>query len=152
MRIEGICINTDGGYLDGSIRRLEDSLAYAQACGFDGVELSLAGLDLVVGGRANGRQVDRVLEAIRGYDGTITAHAPDRLNLAHPQSIPGCPPELSLEMDVFRACLEVCPILRPEEGYRERCRRRIDALGLEDEVCGICVRVCWEANQQISKS
>lgn len=43
------------------------------------------------------------------------------------------------------ACLEVCPILRPEEGYRERCRRRLGALGLEDEVCGICVRVCWEA-------
>ena len=43
------------------------------------------------------------------------------------------------------ACLEVCPILRPEEGYRERCRRRLEALGLEDEVCGICVRVCWEA-------
>ncbi|MBC8264281.1 MAG: hypothetical protein H8E47_09185 [Anaerolineales bacterium] len=43
------------------------------------------------------------------------------------------------------ACLEVCPILRPEEGYRERCRRRLKALGLEDEVCGICVRVCWEA-------
>ena len=42
------------------------------------------------------------------------------------------------------ACLEVCPILRPEEGYRERCRRRLKALGLEDEVCGICVRVCWE--------
>ncbi len=43
------------------------------------------------------------------------------------------------------ACLEVCPILHPEEGYRERCRRRLKALGLEDEVCGICVRVCWEA-------
>jgi len=43
------------------------------------------------------------------------------------------------------ACLEVCPILRPEEGYRERCRCRLRALGLEDEVCGICVRVCWEA-------
>ena len=45
------------------------------------------------------------------------------------------------------ACLEVCPILRPEEGYRERCRRRLRTLGLEDEVCGICVRVCWEAVQ-----
>ena len=43
-----------------------------------------------------------------------------------------------------RVCLEVCPILRPEEGYRERCRRHLNALGLEDEVCGICVRVCWE--------
>jgi epoxyqueuosine reductase QueG len=43
------------------------------------------------------------------------------------------------------ACLEVCPILRQQEGYRERCRRRLRDLGLEDEVCGICVRVCWEA-------
>ena len=43
------------------------------------------------------------------------------------------------------ACLEVCPILHPKEGYRERCRRRLKALGLEDEVCGICVRACWEA-------
>jgi len=49
------------------------------------------------------------------------------------------------------ACLEVCPILRSEEGYRERCRRQIFTLGLEDEVCGICVRVCWEANQTIEK-
>jgi epoxyqueuosine reductase QueG len=53
------------------------------------------------------------------------------------RSLPGC--------GDCNACLEVCPILRPEDGYRERCRRRIDALGLEDEVCGICVRVCWEA-------
>jgi epoxyqueuosine reductase QueG len=49
------------------------------------------------------------------------------------------------------ACLEVCPILRPEEGYRERCRRRLRALGLEDEVCGICVRVCWEAVRDFDK-
>jgi epoxyqueuosine reductase QueG len=42
------------------------------------------------------------------------------------------------------ACLEVCPILREAAEYREACRRRLRALGLEDEVCGICVRVCWE--------
>ena len=52
-----------------------------------------------------------------------------------------------------RACLDVCPIL-PREGaparfqqgggYRERCRRRISHLGLEADVCGVCVRVCWE--------
>jgi epoxyqueuosine reductase QueG len=60
------------------------------------------------------------------------------------RSLPGC--------SDCNACLEVCPILRPEDGYRERCRRRIDALGLEDEVCGICLRACWEANQRIGKS
>ena len=43
-----------------------------------------------------------------------------------------------------RACLEVCPVLHRADDYREACRRRIDRLGLEDEVCGICVRVCWE--------
>jgi sugar phosphate isomerase/epimerase len=109
--IEGICINTDGAYLDGSVSRLQESLAHARACGFDGVELSLHGLDLVVGGRVNGRQLDRVLQVVGGYDGIVTAHAPDRLNLAFPQSIPGCRPELSLEVDVFSACLEVCGAL-----------------------------------------
>jgi len=49
-----------------------------------------------------------------------------------------------------RACLEVCPILRegargPDpNAYREMCRRHIVSLGLDDEVCGICVRRCWE--------
>jgi epoxyqueuosine reductase QueG len=65
-----------------------------------------------------------------------TVFVPQRLSL-NDKHLPGC--------GNCRACLEVCPILRPEEGYRERCRRRLRALGLEDEVCGICVRVCWEA-------
>ncbi|HNR95456.1 MAG TPA: hypothetical protein PKJ21_07545 [Anaerolineae bacterium] len=53
-----------------------------------------------------------------------------------------------------RACLDLCPLL-PREGaqtlgrkggdYRERCRRRISRLGLEADVCGVCVRVCWES-------
>ena len=43
-----------------------------------------------------------------------------------------------------RVCVEVCPILHQGEEYPESCRRRIQALGLEDDVCGICVRVCWE--------
>jgi len=42
------------------------------------------------------------------------------------------------------ACLDACPIVRQGGEYREVCRRRLNALGLEDEVCGICVRVCWE--------
>lgn len=43
-----------------------------------------------------------------------------------------------------QACLDVCPVLRQGGEYREKCRRRLQALGLDDEVCGICVRVCWE--------
>jgi epoxyqueuosine reductase QueG len=43
-----------------------------------------------------------------------------------------------------RACLEVCPILRGADDHREACRRRLATLGLGADVCGICVRVCWE--------
>ena len=64
------------------------------------------------------------------------------------RQFPGC--------GTCRACLEVCPILDKGIGqpgpnaYREMCRRRIISLGLDDEVCGICVRRCWEvvARQQ----
>jgi epoxyqueuosine reductase QueG len=41
------------------------------------------------------------------------------------------------------ACLDVCPILQEAHHCREACRGRLSALGLDDEVCGICVRVCW---------
>jgi len=49
------------------------------------------------------------------------------------------------------ACLEICPVLKKglreadPNIYRERCRRRIVALGLEANVCGLCVRRCHEA-------
>ncbi len=48
------------------------------------------------------------------------------------------------------ACLDACPLLKrgaslPDlNSYREACRRRIKALALEADVCGICVRRCWE--------
>ena len=29
--------------------------------------------------------------------------------------------------------------------YREACQRRVIRLESEHEVCGICVRACWEA-------
>jgi epoxyqueuosine reductase QueG len=43
-----------------------------------------------------------------------------------------------------RACLDVCPVLRRGRDHREGCRRRIRRLGLQADVCGICVRVCWQ--------
>jgi epoxyqueuosine reductase QueG len=53
--------------------------------------------------------------------------------------------------DGCTACLDSCPILREsgkaaqQDSYREKCRRRIVSLGLDAEVCGICVRSCWDA-------
>lgn len=43
------------------------------------------------------------------------------------------------------ACLEVCSFLRNKrklKDYRENCRRFIDALGLEEKVCGKCILAC----------
>ena len=76
------------------------------------------------------------------------------------------PPKKLAGCGECRACLDVCPILGqvypPKEesrealpsipplwsesthDYREACRRRIHALDLVADVCGICVRVCWE--------
>ncbi|MGC8786049.1 MAG: hypothetical protein ACP5Q1_01325 [Anaerolineae bacterium] len=61
--------------------------------------------------------------------------------------IPSAPKELA-GCGECQACLEVCPILRKANDYREACRQRIYALGLKADVCGICVRVCWERIQQ----
>ena len=83
----------------------------------------------------------------RGKHGLIvTPEAGPALRFATifiPGSIPVQPKEL-VGCGDCRACLDVCPILRKTGDYREACRRHLRALDLEDEVCGICVRVCWE--------
>ncbi len=55
---------------------------------------------------------------------------------SEPKELPGC--------GECRACLDICPVLRSTGDYRQACLRRIHALGLEADVCGICVRACWE--------
>lgn len=44
-----------------------------------------------------------------------------------------------------RSCLNECPFLRNKEtleNFREHCRRFMLGLGLEDFVCGICIKAC----------
>jgi len=44
-----------------------------------------------------------------------------------------------------RSCLDACPFLGQKEkldNYREQCWRYINALGLEAEVCGKCIKAC----------
>jgi epoxyqueuosine reductase QueG len=44
-----------------------------------------------------------------------------------------------------RACLEACALLKNKEGlvdYRESCRKFIQSLALEHEVCGKCIAAC----------
>jgi sugar phosphate isomerase/epimerase len=111
VHITGVCINADGGRLNGSLERLKEDLTFFENCGFDGVELSAHGLDLIVGGRLHQPQLDRVRAIVDRFDLTYTVHAPDRLNLAFPQRMPGCASELPLEKKVFVACLDACAAL-----------------------------------------
>jgi len=108
MRITGIGINGDAGHLGGSLAQLTKDLAFFQRCGFDGVELSSHGLDVVIGGRLRQPQVDRVRAIVERFDFVYTVHAPDRLNLAFPQKGSTGTPELAHEQDVFVACLDFC--------------------------------------------
>ncbi len=84
----------------------------------------------------------------RGRHGLIvTPEAGPALRLATvfiPVPIPSDPKELP-GCGECRACLDICPILRRRGDYRQACLRRIDALGLDADVCGICVRACWNA-------
>ncbi len=55
------------------------------------------------------------------------------------------------------ACLNVCPILKKKDesgDYREKCRKFILSLGLEHDVCGKCIKTCYEEGiyRQNSKS
>ena len=108
MRITGIGINGDANHLNGSLSQLEKDMAFFHYCGFDTVELSVHGLDVVINGRLQQRQVDKVHAITKRFDFVYTVHAPNRLNLAFPQSWPGHPPALAHEQDVFVACLDFC--------------------------------------------
>jgi sugar phosphate isomerase/epimerase len=108
MHITGIGINADGDHLGGRLAQLEEDLAFFQHCGFDCVELSVHGLDAVVGGRLRPSQVDRV-QAITGrFDFLYTVHAPDQMNLAFPQRGNHGEPDPTIDQDVFVASLDFC--------------------------------------------
>jgi epoxyqueuosine reductase QueG len=70
-----------------------------------------------------------------------TVFLPGRL-LARRRDLAGC--------GECEACVELCPVLRrglessDMNVYREMCRKRIKGLGLDADVCGLCVRRCWE--------
>ena len=108
MRITGIGINGDGDHLGGSLTQLAEDLAFFHRCGFDGVELSVPGLDVVSGGHLRSSQVDRVRSITGRYDFFYTVHAPDQMNFAFPQPGMRGEPDSAMDRDVFVASLDFC--------------------------------------------
>jgi len=108
MHITGIGINADGSHLNGSLEQLAKDLTFFRRCGFNAVELSAHGLDVIVGGMINRPQVDRVCTIVERFDFTYTVHAPDQINLAFPQGGPNGRPGLDYEKEIFIASLDFC--------------------------------------------
>jgi sugar phosphate isomerase/epimerase len=108
MHITGICINADGDHLGGSLAQLEADLTLFRQSGFDGVELSIPGLDVVSGGRLQRGQADRVRAITERFDFFYTAHAPDQMNFAFPDMGAGGEADFDIARDVFVASLDFC--------------------------------------------
>ena len=108
MNITGIGINADEEHLNGNLSQFEEDLSFFYRCGFDTVEVSLHGLDVILHGQLWQSRLEKIREITERFDFTYTVHAPGRLNLAFPQSWPGHPPELELDQQVFIACLDFC--------------------------------------------
>jgi sugar phosphate isomerase/epimerase len=108
MRIAGIFINADGDHLSGSLAQLEADLTLFRHVGFDGVELSVHGLDVVSGGRLRRRQMDRVRAITERFDFAYTVHGPDQVNFAFPGIGVGGEPDAAMDRDVFIASLDFC--------------------------------------------
>ncbi len=54
-------------------------------------------------------------------------------------------PPSSIGCGDCHACQDVCPFLRHKAelpNYREQCRRYLNYLALDDEVCGKCIKAC----------
>lgn len=107
MQIHGILINADGDHLGGRLANLEGCLDLFRRAGYDGVELSAPGLDVISGGRLRRAQVDRVRALLELYPFAYTVHGADQMNFAFPgTTIDGT--DSSMDRDVFVACLDFC--------------------------------------------
>ncbi len=108
MNITAISINTAEERLQGSVSRLQEELTFFHACGFDGVELAIHGLDVLVNAKLRQSQLDKIRAITSTFPLMYTVHPPNRLNFAFPQQWSGHPSDLARERDVFVACLDFC--------------------------------------------
>jgi len=100
MAIKGIGINAHGGRLDGDLELLEHDLARFQRAGFDYVEIPIHGVDAILNGRLNPRQVKRVKEMLAKFSHLkYTTHCSNWLNLMDAEEFP-------LHRSIFEASID----------------------------------------------
>lgn len=99
MPIKGIGINIHSWRIEGNLEILADDLTHFQALGYDYVEIPVHGVDAVLNGRLNVRQVRKVKEILSRFHLGYTVHCSDALNLMDAD-------DYLLGKDILRASLE----------------------------------------------
>ncbi|MFQ6057344.1 MAG: sugar phosphate isomerase/epimerase family protein [Anaerolineae bacterium] len=99
MAIKGIGINAHASRIDGSLEVLEQDLAYFQRVGFDYVEIPVHGVDAILNGRLNLRQVKRIKEILSKFHLQYATHCFNWLNLMDAE-------EFSLHKSIFEASID----------------------------------------------
>jgi len=79
--MKGIGINAHSPRINGDLDLLDKDLAYFSRIGFNYVEIPVHGVDGVINGELNLKNIERVRQALRKYNLKATVHSPDPLNL-----------------------------------------------------------------------
>jgi len=99
MAIQGIGINAHAGRINGDLEVLEGDLARFQRAGFDYVEIPVHGVDAILNGRLNLRQMKRIKEVLSRFDLRYTVHCSNWLNLMDAD-------EFELHKSIFEASID----------------------------------------------
>lgn len=81
MAIKGIGINAYSWRIEGNLETLENDLARFQAIGYNYVEIPAQGVDAVLHGQLNVRQVRKIKEILSRFHLRYMVHCADSLNL-----------------------------------------------------------------------
>jgi len=99
MPAKGMGMMTQSSLIDGCLDEFERELALYQKLGFEYTEIGVHGVDAVVGGKLNFRNIKRVKEALKKYNLKATVHSPDILNLRDKENF-------ELHKIVFKSSIE----------------------------------------------
>jgi sugar phosphate isomerase/epimerase len=101
LYIKGIGLNIDTSWIGGDLDKLAEMLAHVTEMGYDAAELTPHGVDAILHGQLDRRQVAKVRRITSNFPLHYNVHAPHKLNVAHHE-------DLELQIQTFRASLDFC--------------------------------------------
>lgn len=101
LSIKGIGIDANVEDLGGDLTKLESKLEIFTEVGFDNVELHIAGLNVIRGGKICKEELKELIKITRRFPLNYTCHAPNALNIAGGRNV-------KAHLQVFKVCLYLC--------------------------------------------